>query len=388
MRVALVGTGLQARRRLPSITGHPSTTLAVVVGADLDAARRLAHGTNARAADDWQSEIISDEVDVVVVCTPPDLHLAVGGAALSAGKHVLCEKPLTQSAATAQQLVDIARDAGVLLKCGFNHRHHPALWEARRLVADGVIGSPVHGRGSYGICGRPGLEGEWRSDPARAAGGQLMEQGIHLVDLFRWLAGDFESVYGVRSSTVFEIAPLEDTGLAVLRQTDGFCATVLSSLAQWRNRFQLDLYGSEGYVEVSGLGASYGIETLRVGRRDPFGPFTEQVTEFRGTDSSWAAEWRHFIDTVIAIDAVIGGMSTNPMDPEGTPMEGTGADGVAAMRLIEAAYTSAATGDVVRLADVQSVTGVPSGLDAGPGAESALPADCPRMAIPRSAGSL
>ncbi|MGW4365720.1 Gfo/Idh/MocA family protein [Nocardia takedensis] len=287
--------------------------------------------TDARGSTRWEAAVEAADIDAVVVCTPPHLHRDIVRAALAAGKHVLCEKPLTRTSDDAAELAERAETAGLVLHCGFNHRCHPALAAAQHIVATGAIGRPVFGRGVYGIGGRPGLEQEWRSDPSIAAGGQLMEQGIHLVDLFRWMIGDFDSVLGTTANAVFPIAPLEDSGVAVLQRADGCHVTVHSTLAQWKNRFSFELYGTHGYVEVTGLGGGYGTEVLRHGIRDAYAPFSETVTEYRGQDRSWQLEWEGFVTAVRS---------------GGAPPV-SAAEGAAAMRLVEAAYRSSATGRVV-----------------------------------------
>lgn len=325
MNVGIVGTGLQARRRLASIDRHAASSVAAIAGLETAEAEELARVVDGWATTDWEQLVADDKLDIVVICTPPDIHHEIARASLEAGKHVLCEKPLTRNSRDAQALVDVAREHGRVLKCGFNHRHHPAMQEAYRVITAGGIGDPITARAVYGICGRPGCETEWRSDPTRAAGGQLMEQGIHAIDLFRWFIGEFDAVSADVATHVFPIQPLEDTASALLHRKDGVTATVHSSITQWRNRFRFELYGSEGYIEIAGLGGSYDLQRLHIGARDPNAPFSERVIDYRGGDKSWAAEWSHFMGAIV----------------DGSPMIGTGADGVAASRIVEAAYRSA-----------------------------------------------
>jgi predicted dehydrogenase len=312
---------------MPALRAHSGTEVRFVAGKGGDAAK-LAAEASATALDDWTHAVTHPEVDAVIICTPPDLHLEIATAALSAGKHVLCEKPLTRTARDAARLHRLSRVHGAILKCGFNHRYHPAVAKAHEIFSSGALGTALFGRAIYGIGGRPGCENEWRSDPTRAAGGQLMEQGIHLIDLFRWFFGDFAFVSGAVSSLAFPIAPLEDSGFALLQRRDGVCASIHSTLAQWKNRFVFEVYGTAGYVEVTGLGGSYGSETLVFGKRDHYAPFAETVTEFRGRDISWDAEWANFVGAVQGGETLLGSSH----------------DGVAAMVLIEAAYESARSG--------------------------------------------
>jgi len=333
MRVGIIGSGLQCRRRAPVLREWPDTDLVVIASRHADHARRAAEQFGCEWSDDWHSVVQRDDLDVILVCTPPGVHAEMTIAALEAGKHVLCEKPLTRTLEEAQRVVEVWRRSGRVLKCGFNHRHHPAIGEAYRLVQSGRIGRPFIGRCRYGICGRPGYENEWRADPQQAAGGQFIEQGIHAVDLLRWFLGEVSEVYCMTAIHYFHKQPLEDNGMALLRFRDGATAQIHASLTQWKNLFSFEIYGEDGYVAVEGLGASYGTERLIVGRRDFTAPFQETVTEYRGADRSWREEWKEFVTAI----------------REGRDPMGSGEDGAAAMRIALAAYEAERSGRVVRL---------------------------------------
>lgn len=331
--VAVIGAGLQARRRLPVISLDPHYELVEIVDRDEDRARALAKTFSCKSAGHWREAVENPNVSIVLCLTYPDSHAEIAIAAMNAGKDVLCEKPLARTAKEAQAMADTARNSGRVLKCGFNHRFHPAIVEAHRLFKSGCIGRPVFGRGRYGIGGRVGLETEWRSDPAIVGGGQLMEQGIHLVDLFRWFLGDMTKVTGLVASNVFSIGPLEDNGFAVMQNKDGVISSIHSSLAQWTNLFEFELFGEEGSLVVQGLGASYGVEQLIVSARDPSGPFSHKTLEFRGEDQSWRAEWSNFTGAIEGNCQLIG----------------DGNDGLRAMQIVEAVYSASKNGRTVPL---------------------------------------
>jgi predicted dehydrogenase len=331
--VALVGAGLQATRRSGPIANDPRFRIATVVDRDEKKAERLAKPLGATVAKDWRTVVTDPAIDVVLVLTYPDTHAEIAGAALEAGKDVLCEKPLTRTTDEARALVAVAERSGRTLKCGFNHRYHPAVLEAHRRFQSGLIGKPTFGRARYGIGGRTGIEKEWRSDPAIVSGGQLMEQGIHLVDLFRWFLGKIARVTGFVSTTHFPIAPLEDNGFALLETPGGVIASVHSSVTQWTNLFEFELFGEKGSLSVQGLGASYGVEKLVVSLHDPNGPFSHETIEYRGGDSSWKSEWDEFVAAI---------------EEKRRPL-GDGADGLAAMEIVSAVYEASKTGRAVVL---------------------------------------
>lgn len=331
-RVAIIGAGLQARRRLPAIVADPKFEAAVIVDRNPDKAASLARTCGAIVAPKWEDAVAEAKIDVLVVLTYPDSHAAISIAAMEAGKDVLCEKPLSRTEAEAEAMVAVASRTGRILKCGFNHRFHPAVLAAHRAFTAGEIGRPVFGRGRYGIAGREGVEREWRSNPAIVGGGQLMEQGIHLVDLFRWFCGEMKQVTGMMSKVRWPLPePLEENGFVLMQNDAGVICSVHSSLTQWINLFEFEIYGSEGSLTVSGLGTSYGVEKLILSRHDATGPFSHRTIEFRGGDSSWQAEWDEFARAV---------------EERRQPL-GNGDDGLQAMRIVNAAYTAARTGCAV-----------------------------------------
>ena len=236
----------------------------IVADADLERAIMLSEEWGCKATADWANVVKAGQVEAVIVCTPPHLHEPMCSEALVRGKHVLCEKPLARSPEEAQRMVDGANKNGVKLKCGFNIRHHPGVQQARKWLAEGTIGEPMFVRCRYGIGGRPGYEKEWRMAPDISGGGQLMDQGMHALDLARYFLGDFTEVLGIVQTAFWDI-PVEDNAFALLRTEKGQVASIHASWTQWKNIFSLEVFGKEGYVIVDGLGGSYGVETTRLG---------------------------------------------------------------------------------------------------------------------------
>jgi len=335
LRVAIIGSGLQCRRRAPAVKDDPDAEIKIIASLHLDHAQAMASVMKCDASDDWKSAVNRDDVDAVLICTPPYVHADISMAAMKAGKHVLCEKPLTRTLEEAEAMVRVARETGRVLKCGFNHRHHPAIRDAKKLVDEGRIGKPLFGRCRYGICGRPGYENEWRADPAQVAGGQFIEQGSHAMDLFRWFMGEYREVSCMTGTFYFKGQALDDNGMAIFRMENGATASLHASLTQWKNLFSFEVFGEDGYIRVEGLGSSYGTEKLIFGKRDFDAPFAETVTEYRGGDRSWNAEWKEFV---------------NAIREKREPL-GNGVDGLEAMRVALAAYESEKVGRILSLRD-------------------------------------
>ena len=330
-QVAIIGAGLQAGRRIGAIADDPNYEIKTIIDLQSERAEVLTKQYGGTVGTDWKTVIADPEIAVVVILTYPDTHAEIAIAAMDAGKDVLSEKPLARTSAEAQQMVDAAEKTGQILKCGFNHRHHPAIQEAYRLFQSGFIGKPLFGRGRYGIAGREGVENEWRSDPKIVSGGQMMEQGVHLVDLFRWFFGDMKSVTGMVHTNHWPIDPLEDNGFALMKNADGVIASVHSSLTQWINLFEFEVYGEKGSLTAQALGASYGVEKLIISEHDANGPFSYKTIEYRGGDKSWNDEWKEF---------------TTAVESRKQPMGG-GVDGLRAIEIVEAVYSASETGQTV-----------------------------------------
>jgi len=134
------------------------------------------------------------------------------------------------------------------------------------MLERGELGSVYFSRCIYGHGGRPGYEKEWRASKEICGGGELLDQGVHVVDLFRWFMGDFVEAFGY-TPTYFWDMEVEDNGFAVFRTEKGQTASMHTSWTQWKNRFTFEVFGEAGYLIVDGLGGSYGVETLTVGKR-------------------------------------------------------------------------------------------------------------------------
>ncbi|MFC4607050.1 Gfo/Idh/MocA family protein [Streptomyces maoxianensis] len=170
--------------------------LAAIGGRDEAAVRAAAakHGW-ASAESDWRDLVTRDDVQLVDICTPGDSHAEIAIAALEAGKHVLCEKPLANSVAEAEAMVaaaERARQRGQLAMVGFNYRRVPAMAYARRLIAEGRLGTLRHVRVSYlqDWLVDPQFPLTWRLKREHAGSGALGDLGAHIVDLAQYLAGE------------------------------------------------------------------------------------------------------------------------------------------------------------------------------------------------------
>ncbi len=298
MRVGLIGCGLIGCRRAKIV--HQSRNDKLIAAADTDEAKvkSLSQELGCRATIHWEEVVADKDIEAVIISTPNKFLAPITLAALQNGKHVLCEKPMGRNYEEAMQMEEAARSSGKILKIGFNHRYHPAVKKAYELSIKGEIGSLFLIRCVYGHGGRPGYEKEWRGNFDISGGGELLDQGVHLIDLCQWFMGDFTEVMGL-TSTFFWNLEVEDNAFAILRTSSGQTASLHSSWTQWKNSFLFEIFGREGYLKIEGLGKSYGAERLILGKRRPeSGPPNESVFNFPEVDISWEEEWGDFRNSI------------------------------------------------------------------------------------------
>ena len=294
--VAVVGCGAIGQRRARALAG---ARLVACADIDRERADSLARTTpGATATDDWRAAIDRADVDIVVVSTTNERLGEISCAAVAAGKHVLVEKPAGCSVAEIDTLVQAAKRHHRLVRVGFNHRYHPALQKARELFDAGALGEMMFVRGRYGHGGRIGYDKEWRADPARSGGGELIDQGVHLIDLSRWFLGDFVTVTGF-AHTYFWQMPVDDNAFLLLRTPRGQTAFLHVSCTEWKNLFSLEIYGKDAKLHVEGLGGSYGVERLTFYKMLPeMGPPETTTWEYPRGDRSLTLEFADFLEDI------------------------------------------------------------------------------------------
>jgi predicted dehydrogenase len=325
LRTAVIGCGLIGTRRAEQAAASDASTLVRAIDSSESAAQAVAARFGGEAGTDWRAVIGDASVDAVVVSTPNAYLCEIAVAALEAGKHVLIEKPMGRDLADAEAIAATARVARGRFKIGFNHRYHPALRAAYERFAAGDIGDVISIRARYGHGGRPGYATEWRGDPALAGGGELTDQGVHVIDLIHWFAGVPDEAFAYLTNAVWPIAPLEDNAFALLRYVNGTVASLHTSWTQWKNLFSFEIFGRDGSLAVEGLGGSYGIERLVTAKRNPSGGVPAMHEDaFPGPDVSWRDEWTDFTNAIV----------------HDTPYWGTPQDGLTVMRIVHALYQS------------------------------------------------
>jgi predicted dehydrogenase len=320
---AVIGCGLIGARRAEALEAC-GVPVRVVHDTDGRAAHALHErlGARPRIAPSLDDVLASADIEVAIVATVHDSLAPIAVALVERGLHVLVEKPAGRTLHDVQPLADAARRHGTVVHVGYNHRFHPALRAAKDLVAGGAHGPVMHIRGRYGHGGRVGYESEWRADRARSGGGELVDQGSHLIDLTRHLCGDVTLAFAELRTSFWEMA-VEDNAFLALRADSGAFAWLHASWSEWKNMFALEIAMRHAKVDVIGLGGSYGPERLVVAEMAPeLGPPRITTTEWPPGDDSWRLEVRDLLDSI-----------------DGRPSHGaTVDDAVAVHRIIDEAY--------------------------------------------------
>lgn len=297
MNVGIIGCGLIGKKRADSLLG---TKLVGCADTALDRAQALAGRFGARATADWREVAQADDIQIVIVATPHDSLAEITLAAVRAGKHVLVEKPAARSAAELRPVVEESERRNAIVRVGFNHRYHRAFRKARELVDQGALGELMFLRARYGHGGRVGYDKEWRSNVEVSGGGELIDQGVHLIDLSRWFLGDFTTVQGT-AATYFWNQRVDDNAFLMLRTAKNQMAFLHASATEWKNTFSMEIYGKVGKLHIEGLGGSYGTEKLTWYRMTPeMGPPETTAWEYPMADDSWSAEFAEFLDEIHA----------------------------------------------------------------------------------------
>ncbi len=299
MNVGIIGCGLIGRKRAESL--GTSATLVACADKDVERARGLAARSGApgaRASADWRPVVEATDVELVVIATPHDALAEITLAAIRQGKHVLVEKPAARSATELEPVVAEAERRNALVRVGFNHRCHRAFRKARELVDQGVLGELMFLRARYGHGGRLGYEKEWRADARMSGGGELIDQGVHLIDLARWFLGEFPEVDGT-AQTCFWDMPVDDNAFLMLRTVKQQVAWLHASATEWKNTFSMEIYGRDGKLQIEGLGGSYGTERLTWYRMLPeMGPPETTSWEYPMADDSWSFELAALLEDI------------------------------------------------------------------------------------------
>jgi len=328
--VGIIGAGLIGEKRAKALKEVKGSKLIAVSDLDLDKAQSFAKEYGCLNLNIEQL-LSNKNIQIVIIAVPNKFTASLAIKALQNGKYILCEKPFGINSRESLNIISAARRNKCLVKVGFNHRYHAGIWRAKEIFDKGGIGKILFIRARYGYGGRLGMEKEWRMNKAISGGGELLDQGVHIIDLARWFAGDFKEVYGL-IETKFWKTDVDDNAFVILKNKNVTVSFHVSS-TNWKNIFSFEIFGDMGFLTVHGKGGSYGVETLTFGKRKKeFGVPEIKVFKFK-KDTSWIEEWKNFLGAINKKNNLIG-------DSE---------DGFRANRLVEAIYESSKSGSSVKI---------------------------------------
>lgn len=295
LRVGIAGYGIVGKRRRHFIDQHPHLQTVAVSDRVFKENGVLPDGVRYYPA---YAGLAAENLDLLFVCLTNEVAPDATIFGLEQGWHVFCEKPPGRDIADIARVMRVERSRPELrLKYGFNHRYHDSVRDALEVVRSGRLGSILNMRGVYGKSKMIGFNSDWRTKRAIAGGGILLDQGIHLVDLMRLFAGDFETVHSFVSNAHWH-HDVEDNAYALLRTEGGIVGMLHSSATQWRHRFNLEIQLQRGALILAGIlsgSRSYGAEmlTLVFASEDDNGDPKEVTTRYN-VDSSWRDEIAEF----------------------------------------------------------------------------------------------
>ena len=267
-------------------------------------------------------ELLSTAIDAVIISSYVSAAAEYVIRALDAGKHVFCEKPPAMNANEMLEVIEAEKKSDKILKYGFNHRFHYSVMEAKKIINEEALGKLLWMRGVYGKAGSIDFHENWRNYKNYSGGGILLDQGIHMIDLFRYFANDEFDCLNAHLTTSFWDIECEDNAFLTLKSTNDVVATLHSSATHWRHKFLLEMTFENGYINLDGIlssSRSYTPETMTVGMREfedvtfAMGKPKESIT-FYEYDKSWDFELQEFIDAIRKISSIKNGTSQDALE--------------------------------------------------------------------------
>ena len=266
---------------------------------DIKKAKIVAKNKKIKIFDDWKKLLNLKIIDLVIISTPHKQLSEIIIQAYKKNKHILVEKPGAINLKEIIKIKSIIKKNRIKIRVGFNHRYHPSIIKAQKIIKSGIIGKPMYLRARYGHGGRPKYEKEWRAKPKISGGGELIDQGSHLIDLSRLFLGEF---YKIKSfiNTFFWKMSVEDNAFLTLITNNHKTAFLHVSWTEWKNIFSFEIFCRHGKLDINGLGGSYGTEKLTLYKMSKkMGVPKEKTWKFKSLDNSWKNEMNEFYKDII-----------------------------------------------------------------------------------------
>jgi len=311
-KVGIIGYGKMGKLRHKVIDSTNKAVVSIIydpvnINIDLEVAKSV------------EQVIVNSDIDAIFICTPNYLNKSLSIQSLEAGKHVFCEKPPAFTVKELEEVRAIEKKSGKVLMYGFNHRYHESIQHIKKLVDNNEYGKILWIRGRYGKSVDLSFFDNWRAKREYAGGGILIDQGIHMLDLFLLLGDDFDQVHATVSNLYWKLN-VEDNVFATLENTKtGLTASLHSTMTQWRHLFALEVFLEKGYLVLNGLKTSsntYGSEVLTIARNRSTAPAAtwedeEHITYH--TDESGISEVIEFFSAIKSKRPIASGNSMDAL---------------------------------------------------------------------------
>lgn len=299
MNIAIIGAGLIGRKRALALPKH---FLKIICDIDKQKVDYLAKEFKCEAETDWKKIIDNKNIDAVIISTTNNLLSKIATEAIKNGKHVLIEKPGGINKEQLLRTYNAYKKNPVVVMYGYNHRFHPALQRAKYLVDSKKYGSVLFIRARYGHGGRLGYEKDWRFNKELSGGGELIDQGCHLIDLVNFFCGPMDNSLGY-TVTFFWKTNLEDAAFFQLKNEKNQLADLSVTCVEWKNIFSFEIMLKTAKIQIDGLGRSYGKEKLTLYEMNKkMGPPKIKEYSFPDIDVSWKKEIQTFVKKIKSSD--------------------------------------------------------------------------------------
>ena len=287
-KVGIIGCGLIGLKRSKFL--NSKGVLIACADTNINNAKKVAKNKKIKIFKNWRKLLDMKEIDIVIIATTHNQLSRILLEAYKKKKHILVEKPASKNLKEISKVISKIKNNKIKIRVGFNHRYHPSIIKAQKIIKSGIIGKPMYLRGRYGHGGRLNYEKEWRAKPSISGGGELIDQGSHLIDLSRLFLGEFKEINGFINTYFYKMS-VEDNAFLTLKTQSNKTAFLHTSWTEWKNMFSFEIFCTLGKIDINGLGGSYGREQLTLYQMSKkMGIPKQKKWKFKLKDLSWKTE--------------------------------------------------------------------------------------------------
>jgi predicted dehydrogenase len=303
MNVAIIGSGLIGNKRAEAVSKLKNLNLFSIIDIDISKAELLATKYQCLFSSNWRDIINSPDIDLIIIATQHDVAVEIAISALNNGKHILVEKPLGRNSIEAKEIIYASKKSCAHIFVGFNYRFYPHVMRAKELINSGYIGKVQYMKATLGHAARPNYDREWRVDPEKGGGGALLDPGVHIIDLARYLLEEELIVRSYNLQNAFWDIKFEDNAFVMSKTASGKTVVLHSSITSWKNTFSIEIMGTDGYLNLSGRGGFYGPMSISMNKRWAWLNKNEDSIEiqesFENTENSFFEELKNISDFLV-----------------------------------------------------------------------------------------